>query len=55
VIGRYELRHMIYRGSTIVPTFTLISILSKFFFFFYKVGPFLGVVFPEMFGVPRVR
>jgi hypothetical protein len=54
MICGYESRHMIYRGSAIVPTSTLMSILSKFIYYFYKVGPFLGIVFPEVFGVPRV-
>ena len=49
-----ELTHMIYRGSEIVPTSTLIS-LFKVFSILYKVCLFLGIVSPEMFGVPRVR
>jgi hypothetical protein len=51
MICGHELRHMIYRGSAIVPTSTLISLFKVFF---YKVGPFSGIVLPEVFGIPRV-
>jgi hypothetical protein len=44
---------MIYRGSAIVPTSTLIPLFEVLYF--YKVSPSLGIVFSEVFGVPRVR
>jgi hypothetical protein len=57
MICGHELRHMIYRGSAIVPTSTLISLFKVFFFFFfffYKVESFSGIVLLEVFGIPRV-
>ena len=53
MICGHELRHMIYRGSAIVPTSTLIFLFEVLYF--YKVGPSLGIVFPEVLGVPWVR
>jgi hypothetical protein len=53
MICEYELRHMFYRGSAIVPTSTLIPLFEVLYF--YKVGPSLGIVFSEVLGVPQVR
>jgi hypothetical protein len=38
MVRGYELRRVIYRGSAIVPTSTLISLFEVLYF--YKVGPF---------------